>query len=257
MFSFNFQESRTLLWTLFVAISVMLWSCLSFAQLPSTVDEPSVSITYNRVQDAAGWGGLVAVPYGNEKLKGHAAAVAQRGGNLLRAKYHAEIGTSAGGFDFNFYTNGLVKKYDGAELGRVSGLGIAIEAPEQDVGAFHVTVGLGIEGANGGQIGSPNAGDTLEPLGYDSEVLEEKGLYSLNPSPTGLSIAQGNALRALIYAEFSHPSGFVINVKGKPSLFGETDFAVHQLIVSGNTSCLLYTSPSPRDRTRSRMPSSA
>ena len=25
----------------------------------------------------------------------------------------------------------------------------------------------------------------------------------------------------------------------------------------GNTSCLLYTSPSPRDRTRSRMPSSA
>ena len=35
---------------------------------------------------------------------------------------------------------------------------------------------------------------------------------------------------------FSHPSGFVINVKGKPSLFGETDFAVHQLIVSGNTS---------------------
>ena len=27
--------------------------------------------------------------------------------------------------------------------------------------------------------------------------------------------------------------------------------------VAGNTSCLLYTSPSPRDRTRSRMPSSA
>ena len=26
---------------------------------------------------------------------------------------------------------------------------------------------------------------------------------------------------------------------------------------SGNTGCLLYTSPSPRDRTRSRMPSSA
>ena len=25
----------------------------------------------------------------------------------------------------------------------------------------------------------------------------------------------------------------------------------------GNSSCLLYTSPSPRDRTRSRMPSSA
>ena len=29
------------------------------------------------------------------------------------------------------------------------------------------------------------------------------------------------------------------------------------LTVSGNVSCLLYTSPSPRDRQKSRMPSSA
>ena len=29
------------------------------------------------------------------------------------------------------------------------------------------------------------------------------------------------------------------------------------LDVNGNTSCLLYTSPSPRDRQKSRMPSSA
>ena len=29
------------------------------------------------------------------------------------------------------------------------------------------------------------------------------------------------------------------------------------LLLNRNTSCLLYTSPSPRDRTRSRMPSSA
>ena len=28
-------------------------------------------------------------------------------------------------------------------------------------------------------------------------------------------------------------------------------------VLNGNISCLLYTSPSPRDRTRSRMPSSA
>ena len=31
----------------------------------------------------------------------------------------------------------------------------------------------------------------------------------------------------------------------------------HRLIIAGPTPCLLYTSPSPRDRTRSRMPSSA
>ena len=33
--------------------------------------------------------------------------------------------------------------------------------------------------------------------------------------------------------------------------------AVHVLRFAGNVACLLYTSPSPRDRTRSRMPSSA
>ena len=236
MFSLNFRKSRTHLWTLLLAICMLFWSGLAFAQLPSTVDEPSISITYNRVQDTAGWGGLLAVPYGNDVLKGHTAAVAQRGGNLIRGKYHAEVGTAFRGFDLNAYTNGLVKKYDGAELGRVSGIGIAVEAPEKDVGAFHFTGGIGIEGANGGQIGSPNAGDTLEALGYDPEVLEAIGAYGINPAPTGLSIAQGNALRALIYAEFAHPSGFVVNVKGKPALFGETDFPVHQLIVSGNTS---------------------
>ena len=31
----------------------------------------------------------------------------------------------------------------------------------------------------------------------------------------------------------------------------------YRTIAPGNSGCLLYTSPSPRDRTRSRMPSSA
>ena len=33
--------------------------------------------------------------------------------------------------------------------------------------------------------------------------------------------------------------------------------SVWALVITGFASCLLYTSPSPRDRTRSRMPSSA
>ena len=37
-------------------------------------------------------------------------------------------------------------------------------------------------------------------------------------------------------------------------VLGTTEPDVHDLLYS---SCLLYTSPSPRDRTRSRMPSSA
>ena len=41
-----------------------------------------------------------------------------------------------------------------------------------------------------------------------------------------------------------------------PSLMGVAPEDV-ELIVAKAVACLLYTSPSPRDRTRSRMPSSA
>ena len=33
--------------------------------------------------------------------------------------------------------------------------------------------------------------------------------------------------------------------------------AIHRAAINGHVSCLLYTSPSPRDRQKSRMPSSA
>ena len=45
------------------------------------------------------------------------------------------------------------------------------------------------------------------------------------------------------------------NIKKFVNSFGKTNFFDY-LITDFNT-CLLYTSPSPRDRTRSRMPSSA
>ena len=43
------------------------------------------------------------------------------------------------------------------------------------------------------------------------------------------------------------------------SLSNETNFQYFLDLLAGrlNSGCLLYTSPSPRDRTRSRMPSSA
>ena len=37
----------------------------------------------------------------------------------------------------------------------------------------------------------------------------------------------------------------------------EANIAQDEIILVGPKGCLLYTSPSPRDRTRSRMPSSA
>ena len=230
-----FQKTRLWFWAATIVALVLIYGALAHAQLPTTVDEASVAFTYNDVAGQRGWGVLGATPYEVDALKGYTAVIAQKGGTLLRSKYHAEIGTSFHNWDFNVYTNGLVKKYDGSEGGRVSGIGVAVEAPEQDIGVFHVTAGLGVEGQNAGQIGAPNAGDTLEALGYDPETLESLGLYSLNPAPTGLTIKQGNALKALLYAEISHPSGIVLSLKGLPEISG-SESPVHQLVVSGSTS---------------------
>ena len=52
-----------------------------------------------------------------------------------------------------------------------------------------------------------------------------------------------------------HGSQFRIN---HDELFDKTRFEINSFFNSPNSrTCLLYTSPSPRDRTRSRMPSSA
>ena len=43
----------------------------------------------------------------------------------------------------------------------------------------------------------------------------------------------------------------------KPEIKAAVEMLFNVRVTAVNTSCLLYTSPSPRDRTRSRMPSSA
>lgn len=230
-----FQKTRLWFWAATILALILFSGVIAYAQLPTTVDEASVAFTYNDVAGQRGWGVLGAAPYEVADMKGYTAVIAQKGGTLLRSKYHAEIGTSFHNWDFNVYTNGLVKQYEGSDAGRVSGVGVAIEAPEQNVGVFHITAGLGVEGQNAGQIGAPNAGDVLEALGYDTETLESLGLYSLNPAPTGLTIKQGNALKALLYAEISHPSGIVFSLKGLPEI-SPSESPVHQLVVSGSTS---------------------
>ena len=42
-----------------------------------------------------------------------------------------------------------------------------------------------------------------------------------------------------------------------PVIAGTINRYIHLKAIPSNEGCLLYTSPSPRDRTRSRMPSSA
>ena len=56
------------------------------------------------------------------------------------------------------------------------------------------------------------------------------------------------------YCKTAWSSYYDCSLIGKPKPTGQ---ATHITSVTGGMACLLYTSPSPRDRTRSRMPSSA
>ena len=53
-----------------------------------------------------------------------------------------------------------------------------------------------------------------------------------------------------VLEQFTAATGIAVDVR-----YGDTAQLAAQLVEEG--ACLLYTSPSPRDRTRSRMPSSA
>ena len=67
---------------------------------------------------------------------------------------------------------------------------------------------------------------------------------------TGAITASGGAWNASIVAEYQNFGGETLSVTGIGSL-------IARATSGGDYPCLLYTSPSPRDRTRSRMPSSA
>ena len=45
-------------------------------------------------------------------------------------------------------------------------------------------------------------------INFDPEKLEELGLYQLLAEPSGLTIDQRNALKALVYLNLIHPKGF-------------------------------------------------
>ena len=62
---------------------------------------------------------------------------------------------------------------------------------------------------------------------------------------------------AFIHEKIDYPKGmFHVNFQTSKQKQGEAGKKVYARFVKGK-GCLLYTSPSPRDRTRSRMPSSA
>ena len=67
-----------------------------------------------------------------------------------------------------------------------------------------------------------------------------------------LSLSEGASKLELILDDKSVVKGKSSDREGK-----HWQFIVDQLSADNSYNCLLYTSPSPRDRTRSRMPSSA
>ena len=101
-----------------------------------------------------------------------------------------------------------------------------------------------------------------EPYGFaHKEVTKIKDVYG---GPTGSVFVEcmrirpeGGDSKSVIL--FSHPVGggsflpmvTALAAAGRHIIYCNTRFR------GNDTACLLYTSPSPRDRTRSRMPSSA
>ena len=92
-------------------------------------------------------------------------------------------------------------------------------------------------------IGAGQIGGTLAHLIGTKELVDEVVLFDV-----ASGIAKG---KALDIAQSSSVDGFNVKFSGTDDYKDIKDSDV--IIIT----CLLYTSPSPRDRTRSRMPSSA
>ena len=217
-------------------LAVFLFMPQTYAQLPAEVDEFSLAATFNEIAGVRGWGLLGAAPFGTDTVKGNVSAIAQGGGNIIRGKYHAEVGYVLSGFDLKLYTDGTFKGYAVNDLGRQADVGLAIEFPDFDVAGFQATGGAGVFGRNAGAFGPPNARDDLENLGYDPNSLDGRDLESLNPPPSGQSFKAGNSLNLLAYVLLKHPKGFNVAVKAMPEVAGAGDNPVHQLIITPSTS---------------------
>jgi len=100
--------------------------------------------------------------------------------------------------------------------------------------------------------------ETLEQLAHNNEHLRE-GLkqtpIALNEPANAVVVIAPPEVAAVmmrVAAELDHPNAFAQHMQERER--GNVEF---HLEVDKHKRCLLYTSPSPRDRTRSRMPSSA
>eukprot|EP00656_Telonema_subtile_P015169 TRINITY_DN17912_c0_g1_i1.p1 TRINITY_DN17912_c0_g1~~TRINITY_DN17912_c0_g1_i1.p1 ORF type:complete len:287 (+),score=40.91 TRINITY_DN17912_c0_g1_i1:125-985(+) len=110
---------------------------------------------------------------------------------------------------------------------------------------------------------------------YNTTIYAKQGDLGsvvLKPRPTGVVWKAGGTASTAWYIAFNHGGGYRFRLCPAEQQLTEECFQANELDFVGDThtltlengtavsitnTCLLYTSPSPRDRTRSRMPSSA
>ena len=114
------------------------------------------------------------------------------------------------------------------------------------------------------------ANNWIKPIKIKNEIKQSVGI--IGAGPAGLACAEElrkSGYQITIYDRYDRPGGLLIygipNFKlGKDIVIRRTNRLKQSGIkfelncdIGKDITCLLYTSPSPRDRTRSRMPSSA
>ena len=97
------------------------------------------------------------------------------------------------------------------------------------------------------KICASHAGLTLGEDGATHQVLEDIGMMKMLPGMTVINPCDYNQTKAATIAIAEHEGPVYLRF-GRPTV---------PVFIPEDMPCLLYTSPSPRDRTRSRMPSSA
>ena len=89
------------------------------------------------------------------------------------------------------------------------------------------------------------------------DVLTSDTLWELKEQPKNMIVLGGGPIGSEMAQAFGRLGTKVTLVEMGPAILSKEDSDVQELVKKQFEDCLLYTSPSPRDATLSRMPSSA